>query len=154
MTWKRKGRQRSKKRCSRSCTRKTRKANSTCSTPKVRDDGAGIYLNTHEHAFPSRLSWLRRIATAEKCAVVVAVGSDGQRCHASLKNCILGPVWSKELDAWTMDFRGRVKMASKKNFQLECPDILFVFEHARTHCCYVLPVAGVLRPGLPRALTK
>jgi hypothetical protein len=25
-----------------------------------------------------------------------------------------------------MDFRGRVKLASKKNFQLECPDILCV----------------------------
>ena len=28
------------------------------------------------------------------------------------------PRWNAELDAWTMDFKGRVKMASKKNFQL------------------------------------
>eukprot|EP00937_MAST-01D_sp_MAST-1D-sp2_P006740 g6740.t1 len=28
------------------------------------------------------------------------------------------PRWNAELDAWTMDFKGRVKLASKKNFQL------------------------------------
>jgi tubby and related proteins len=28
------------------------------------------------------------------------------------------PIWSDEVDAWTMDFHGRVKLASKKNFQL------------------------------------
>ena len=28
------------------------------------------------------------------------------------------PIWSDEADAWTMDFNGRVKLASKKNFQL------------------------------------
>ena len=28
------------------------------------------------------------------------------------------PVWNADLDAWTMDFHGRVKLASKKNFQL------------------------------------
>ena len=28
------------------------------------------------------------------------------------------PIWSEELEAWTMDFHGRVKLASKKNFLL------------------------------------
>jgi len=28
------------------------------------------------------------------------------------------PRWSERMDAWTMDFRGRVLRASKKNFQL------------------------------------
>ena len=28
------------------------------------------------------------------------------------------PRWSEQLEAWTMDFKGRVKKASKKNFQL------------------------------------
>ena len=27
------------------------------------------------------------------------------------------PKWNAELDAWVMDFKGRVKIASKKNFQ-------------------------------------
>ena len=34
------------------------------------------------------------------------------------------PTFNKQLDAWTMDFRGRVKIASKKNFQICCDDIL------------------------------
>jgi len=32
------------------------------------------------------------------------------------------PVWSEELQAWTLNFDGRVKMASKKNFLLEVED--------------------------------
>ena len=28
------------------------------------------------------------------------------------------PKWNEQLEAWTMDFKGRVKKASKKNFQL------------------------------------
>jgi tubby-related protein 1 len=28
------------------------------------------------------------------------------------------PIWSDDLEAWTMDFHGRVKLASKKNFLL------------------------------------
>ena len=32
------------------------------------------------------------------------------------------PKWNDALDAWTMDFRGRVKVASKKNFQIACDD--------------------------------
>jgi tubby and related proteins len=28
------------------------------------------------------------------------------------------PIWSDDVEAWTMDFHGRVKLASKKNFQL------------------------------------
>lgn len=31
------------------------------------------------------------------------------------------PDWNEELDAWTMDFRGRATLASKKNFQLVTP---------------------------------
>jgi len=32
------------------------------------------------------------------------------------------PVWNEELQAWTLNFDGRVKMASKKNFLLEVED--------------------------------
>ena len=32
------------------------------------------------------------------------------------------PRWNADLDAWTMDFKGRVKLASKKNFQLIVED--------------------------------
>eukprot|EP00939_MAST-03C_sp_MAST-3C-sp1_P002936 g2936.t1 len=32
------------------------------------------------------------------------------------------PIWSEGMEAWTMDFRGRVKIASKKNMQIVCDD--------------------------------
>eukprot|EP00949_MAST-11_sp_MAST-11-sp1_P004064 g4064.t1 len=32
------------------------------------------------------------------------------------------PIWSEDLEAWTMDFHGRVKVASKKNFLLVSED--------------------------------
>ena len=41
------------------------------------------------------------------------------------------PIWSDDLEAWTMDFHGRVKLASKKNFLLvseNAPtDVLMLF---------------------------
>eukprot|EP00940_MAST-03C_sp_MAST-3C-sp2_P003268 g3268.t1 len=37
--------------------------------------------------------------------------------------CTRKPIWSEGMEAWTMDFRGRVKIASKKNMQIVCDDI-------------------------------
>jgi tubby-related protein 1 len=48
------------------------------------------------------------------------------------------PIWSDDLEAWTMDFHGRVKLASKKNFLLvseNAPkDVLMLFgKVSKTH---------------------
>ena len=48
------------------------------------------------------------------------------------------PKWNGELEAWTMDFKGRVKIASKKNFQMIDEDdkdetVLMMFGKAAKH---------------------
>jgi len=48
------------------------------------------------------------------------------------------PIWSDDLEAWTMDFHGRVKLASKKNFLLvserQPDEVLMLFgKVAKTH---------------------
>ena len=45
------------------------------------------------------------------------------------------PKWNDELEAWTMDFKGRVKVASKKNYICEDEDetILMLFGKAAKH---------------------
>mmetsp|Transcript_6043 Transcript_6043/g.19239 ORF Transcript_6043/g.19239 Transcript_6043/m.19239 type:complete len:518 (-) Transcript_6043:21-1574(-) len=46
------------------------------------------------------------------------------------------PRWNPELDAWTLDFRGRVKLASKKNFQVQMQGsdlVLMLFGKVEKH---------------------
>ena len=53
----------------------------------------------------------------------VAYGAVGVREEGELMTFqTKQPVWSEELQAWTLNFDGRVKMASKKNFLLEVED--------------------------------
>jgi hypothetical protein len=58
-------------------------------------------------------------AAAAAAATSAALGAAGA---AAVAPCAVlmtrRPRWSDRLDAWTMDFRGRVVKASKKNFQL------------------------------------
>ena len=51
-------------------------------------------------------------AEAGLLAVVEQSGPDFSRLQTRK------PIWSDDLEAWTMDFHGRVKLASKKNFLL------------------------------------
>jgi len=56
----------------------------------------------------------------------VAYGAVGVREEGELmKFQTKQPVWNEELQAWTLNFDGRVKMASKKNFLLEVEDDSF-----------------------------
>jgi Tub family len=55
-------------------------------------------------------------AAAVTSAAILATGADAVKPCAVLMT--RKPRWSDRLDAWTMDFRGRVVKASKKNFQL------------------------------------
>jgi len=31
------------------------------------------------------------------------------------------PIWREKINSWTLDFEGRVKIPSKKNFKIKCP---------------------------------
>ena len=65
-------------------------------------------------------------------------------------------IWSDDLEAWTMDFHGRVKLASKKNFLLvseNAPkDVLMLFgKVAKTHFSldYRAPLSSPSLPSCP-----
>jgi tubby-related protein 1 len=55
-----------------------------------------------------------RRSTEGAIEAAFAAGSAASSCTLRTKK----PKWSDDLQAWTMDFKGRVKLASKKNFQL------------------------------------
>lgn len=60
---------------------------------------------------------VRKAAATPEARAAVGLPPDGAPPAADLRT--RQPRWNPELDAWTMDFKGRVKLASKKNFQLE-----------------------------------
>ena len=71
-------------------------------------------------------------AENDMLAIVTESGPDFSRLQTRK------PIWSDDLEAWTMDFHGRVKLASKKNFLLVSEtaptEVLMLFgKVAKTH---------------------
>ena len=75
--------------------------------------------------------------------------SDDEECNGIpliLRN--KAPRWHEQLQCWCLNFRGRVTIASVKNFQLVAGTHTAIWKGRKGHAYHGLPLPTVSLPGL------